>query len=119
MKRLLAVTAISAVAATTGLACGGEEDRPAPAAAAGGVTIDMKDIKYVPEQATAKVGQTVTWTNSDSVAHTVTKADGPGEDFDSGTIAAGKTYEQKFTEAGTVSYVCTIHPNQTGSIDVR
>ncbi len=102
-------------------ACGGEEEEPAGggAAAAGGVTIDMKDIKYVPADATVPVGSTVTWTNSDAVAHTVTKESGPGPDFDSGTIAAGKTYEETFPEPGEIAYVCTIHPNQTGTLTVE
>ena len=84
-----------------------------------GVTIDMKDTKYVPMEATAKVGDTVTWTNSDAIAHTVTKDAGPGPDFDSGTIAAGKSYEETFEEAGTIEYLCTIHANQTGTLTVE
>jgi plastocyanin len=106
--------------AVGGAGCAGERtSEPAAGGGGSGVTIDMKDIKYVPDRATVKAGQTVLWTNSDSVAHTVTKDSGPGPDFDSGTIAAGKTYEQKFDEPGTIAYLCTIHPNQTGTLDVQ
>ena len=115
--RSVAIALVGAVLALAG--CGGEEEQPAPGAASGGVTIDMKDIKYVPAEATVPVGSTVTWTNSDAVAHTVTKESGPGEDFDSGTIAAGKTFEQTFEETGEIAYVCTIHPNQTGTLTVE
>jgi plastocyanin len=101
-------------------ACGGEEEEPAGGGGSGGgVTIDMKDIKYVPADATVPVGQTVTWTNSDSVAHTVTKESGVGPDFDSGTIAAGKTFKQKFGTEGEIAYYCTLHPNQKGTLTVE
>jgi plastocyanin len=89
------------------------------AAARADVKIDMKDIKYVPAAATAKVGDTVLWTNSDAVAHTVTKTGGPGPAFDSGTIPAGGTYTQTMKAPGRIDYVCTIHPNQTGTLTVK
>ena len=92
---------------------------PEDAAARGDVTIDMKDIKYVPAAANAKVGDTVVWTNSDSVAHTVTKTGGPGPSFDSGTIPPGGTYSQTVKAPGRIDYVCTIHPNQTGTLTVK
>ena len=87
--------------------------------AKGDLTIDMKDIEYVPAAATAKVGDTVVWTNSDAIAHTVTKTGGPGPNFDSGTIPGGGTYSQTLKMAGKIDYVCTIHPNQTGTLTVQ
>ena len=62
------------------------------------------------------MGQTVRWTNSDDVAHTVKASS--GADFESKAISKGKTYEAKLTKAGTIDYVCTIHPSQTGTITV-
>jgi len=79
----------------------------------------MQDIEYVPKEVTVKKGGTVTWTNSDSVTHTVTKQGGPGPEFDSGNMEVDATFEQKFDAAGKVDYVCTIHPNQTGTITVE
>ncbi len=79
----------------------------------------MKDIQYVPKDVTVKKGGTVTWTNSDTVAHTVTKESGPGAEFDSGNLDVDATFEQKFTAPGKVNYVCTIHPNQTGTVTVK
>ena len=76
----------------------------------------MKNIQFVPQAITAKVGQTIHWTNADSVAHTVT-AKG-GANFDSGVLDPGKQYSFKATKAGTINYVCQIHPNQTGTITV-
>ena len=80
------------------------------------IEVSMKDVKFVPMKLTAKVGQTVVWTNDDDFPHTVTAT--MGEDFDSGNVAGGETYQYKLDEAGEIDYVCTIHPNQTGSITV-
>jgi plastocyanin len=90
---------------------------PAPAPASAVVQVDMKDIKFVPQTVTAKVGQTIRWTNSDPVAHTVTAKS--GSDVDSGTIGPNQTFETKFAKAGRVDYVCSIHPNQTGTVIVK
>jgi plastocyanin len=90
---------------------------PAPTTGAAVVAVDIKDIKFAPATVTAKVGQVVKWTNSDPVAHTVTAKS--GSDVDSGTIAPNQTFETKFKKAGRVDYVCSIHPNQTGTVIVK
>ena len=132
-KRITLLTVCLALAGGTLAACGDEEKSVDTTPAAPGTTepattattqsaagdvveIDMKDIKYVPENATAKVGQTVRWKNSDPVAHTV---DAESADVESGTIDPGKTFETKFDKAGKVDYVCAIHPNQTGTVTVQ
>ncbi len=81
--------------------------------------MDMKDIKYVPKDITVDAGTTITWTNSDSVPHTVTKEGGPGGEFDSGDIGPGDTFELTADVPGKVDYVCTIHPDQTGTFTVK
>jgi len=83
------------------------------------VTVTMKDIKFMPANVTVKKGGTILWTNKDSVPHDVTKEDGPGAEFASDTVDPGGKFSQKFAVAGKVGYVCTIHPNQTGSITVK
>ena len=82
-------------------------------------TVDMRDIRFVPEDVVVQRGGTITWKNSDALSHTVTKASGPGPRFDSGTVPAGRSYRRRFTEAGLIRYVCTIHPNQRGTVTVR
>lgn len=54
-----------------------------------------------------KVGDTVTWTNDDTTAHTVTAEDGS---FDSGLMNPGGSWSHTFTEAGEFEYFCTPHP---------
>lgn len=87
--------------------------------AGGEVAVRMKNIKFVPRNITVKAGTKVVWTNDDEVDHTVTKDGGPGGDFDSGNVSSGKTFEQTFTAPGKVDYVCTIHPNQDGTVTVE
>jgi amicyanin len=82
-------------------------------------SVDIVDIDYDPREITVPAGTTVTWTNTGDLPHTVTKDDGPGEDFDSGTLQSGDTFEQAFTEPGTYDYLCTIHANQRGSVTVE
>jgi plastocyanin len=90
-------------------------------AGGGGDTVDvvMRDTAFVPQDVEVKSGQTILWTNEDPFAHTVTKEAGPGDDFDSGDVEGGGTYEQTFTDAGEIDYLCTIHPQQTGTITVK
>ncbi|MGI0101776.1 MAG: cupredoxin domain-containing protein [Nitrosotalea sp.] len=76
---------------------------------------------FDPASLSVKVGTTVTWTNQDAAAHTVTSGDpsaGPSGTFDSGLIKPGNTFKYTFTTPGTTSYFCTIHPWMTGKIIV-
>jgi plastocyanin len=63
-----------------------------------------------------KAGTTVTWTNSDSAAHTVKSTDGAFAS--SGTLNKGATYSITFANAGTFPYVCGIHSSMTGTVTV-
>ena len=56
------------------------------------------------------------WTNEDSVVHDVTAKS--GATFKSDLFAKGKTYSFKATKAGTIDYVCTIHPGMEGTLTV-
>lgn len=83
-------------------------------------TVDMKDIQFVPKAVTIKAGQTIEWKNSDSVTHNVTEEKGPGgKKFASPNVNGGQTFKHTFAAPGTYDYVCTIHPNQTGTVTVK
>jgi plastocyanin len=64
---------------------------------------------FQPQAITVTAGETVTWTNPDSVAHTVTSgtADALTNLFDSGSIAAGRSFSFTFTDPGTYQYYST------------
>jgi plastocyanin len=95
---------------------------PAPAAtstpaastpSSGGQAITIKNFAFNPVTTTVKVGQKVTWTNQDSTAHNVT-----GGPMTSPTLDQGKSYSFTPKKAGTISYVCTIHPNMKATLKV-
>ncbi len=77
----------------------------------------MKTLAFAPRTITAKVGETVHWTNDDSVGHNVSYVSGP-KFTSSGLLDPGKTFSFKLTHAGTIHYVCTIHPFMTATIVV-
>jgi plastocyanin len=83
------------------------------------VAIEVVDIDFDPRTATVPAGTTVKWTNTGDLPHTVTKEEGPGPDFDSGTLQPGDTYEETFTAPGRIDYHCTIHSGQDGSLTVE
>jgi plastocyanin len=83
------------------------------------VDVVMRDTQFVPDEVSVPVRGTITWTNEDPFAHTVTKESGPGADFDSGDVDDGGTFEQSFGAAGEIAYMCTIHPQMTGTITVE
>ena len=88
----------------------------APAGAARPVTIKMKSIQFSPKTQAVKVGQTVRWVNEDGVDHNVTAQS--GATFKSNDFGQGGTYTFKPAKAGTIAYVCTIHPGMTGTLNV-
>jgi len=85
--------------------CSKSVDNSAPATVTG-TTATIQNFAFAPATVNIKVGGSVTWTNMDNVAHTVTSTTGA---FDSGPVAAGQTFNFKFNTAGTYVYHCTIH----------
>jgi plastocyanin len=88
----------------------------------------MADKAYSPNPMNVKVGDTVTWTNDDSQAHTVTSGTGlsdpdKGKVFDSSPnfnplLAPKQTFQHKFTTAGEAPYFCQLHPTMIGTVVV-
>jgi len=78
--------------------------------------VAISGFAFSPATLTINVGDRVTWTNSDSVAHTATATGGA---FDTGDIGQGQSASVRFTRAGTYAYACTPHPSMTGTIRVR
>jgi plastocyanin len=95
---------------------GGGGSSSTPAASGNTVTIDMKNIQFSPKDVTVKVGQTVKWVNQDTVDHNVTAKS--GATFKSDLFGNGKSFEWKADKAGTVDYVCTVHPGMTATLTV-
>jgi plastocyanin len=76
----------------------------------------IQNMAFDPVSITVTANTTVTWTNKDGVAHTVTSDTNL---FDSGTIGANGTYSHTFSTTGTYTYHCTIHPYMVGAVIVN
>ncbi len=90
-----------------------------PASAA---TVDVSIVSvssgFSPKTATVALGDTVHWTNDDSISHTTTQ-NGPLALWDSGTLSSGKGFSFVITAAGKYPYHCDIHPSSMkGSVKV-
>ena len=81
-----------------------------------GAEVEIEDFAYVSAAITIKVGTTVTWTNKDSVRHTVSSDTGL---FESGLFGKGESFSHTFTEAGTFTYHCAPHPYMKGTVIVE
>lgn len=77
---------------------------------------------FIPSDVLITVGTTVTWTNDDTAAHTVTSGtveSGATGQFDSSLFMAGKTFSVTFDTAGTYQYFCMVHPWMVGTVTVE
>ncbi|WP_329046025.1 cupredoxin domain-containing protein [Amycolatopsis sp. NBC_01488] len=90
---------------------------PSAAANSTANAVAIKDFAFAPAATTVKKGTTVTWTNQDQDAHTVTST-GSGGPLRSPTLQTGQSYRYTFTTAGTFEYLCTIHPFMTATVTV-
>jgi len=119
---LLAVIALAlgACSATATGTISGSAQAPTPASSAAAAAdpngVKIADFAFTPGTLTVKVGSTVTWTNSDSAAHTVTADDGS---FDSKSIAPGGAFSHLMDKAGTYAYHCAIHSSMTATVIVK
>jgi plastocyanin len=77
--------------------------------------VTISSFSYSPANITVKKNTTVSWTNNDTTAHTVTADD---KSFDSGTMDHGKTISFVFTKVGTFKYHCTFHSDMHGTVTV-
>jgi plastocyanin len=77
--------------------------------------VEIEDFAYDPDPVTIEEGGKVIWKNRDSAPHTATAAEGS---FDTGTIEEDKLESETFKQPGTYAYVCSIHPQMHGTVEV-
>jgi plastocyanin len=80
------------------------------------VDVPIQAFVFPAETLTVPVGTTVTWTNLDPVAHTVTDVNGT---YDSGLFDEAVSWSMTFTEPGTYVYYCIPHPMMIGTVEVQ
>jgi plastocyanin len=87
----------------------------AVAHAAGDPGVTIADFKFAPGTTTVHAGETISWTNDGPSPHTATANDGS---FDTGTLGKGQSGSHTFTQPGTFSYFCRVHPFMHGTVVV-
>lgn len=99
-----------AVALMVGLSSGiNAQQRPA-------AEVTINNFSFAPSTLTVAVGATVTWTNREDIPH---KVDSTDNLFKSKLLDKNESFSYTFSEAGTYSYSCSIHPKMTGKIVVQ
>ena len=83
---------------------------------------ETTDACYIPSMVSINTGDTVSWSNDDTAAHTVTSGTpqgGPDGVFDSSLFMAGTTFDVTFDSSGNYDYFCMVHPWMAGKVTVR
>jgi plastocyanin len=87
----------------------------APVATASGTkTVSISHFEFHPHTLNIAKGTKVVFSNKAGTAHTATDSGA----FDTGHIKPGHSVAVRFTQKGTFSYHCTIHPFMHGKIVV-
>jgi plastocyanin len=124
------ITVIAAIALTAIVACVSDRttvtgvDASAcsvqlPSTAFGSAVVVIRNFTFTPAQVHVAAGQKVTWVNCEapgSDSHTSTADAGK---WASPILASGAVFTTDFTNAGTFSYHCQIHPGMVGSVVVE
>jgi plastocyanin len=119
-KRMFIMTGLVAGALLLAACSGSSEttttSTTAEAPGGGDIAVSIVDFAFEPSDLTVSVGDTITWTNNESgIPHTTTADEGL---WDSSTLRPDDTFTFTFTEPGTYTYLCTIHPSMTATITV-
>lgn len=81
--------------------------------------VAINNFNFSPQNLKIKVGDTVTWTNMDSISHTVTPYGTNLAGFGSTVLFTGQSYSFNFRNVGVYTYFCQLHPTMTGTITIE
>jgi plastocyanin len=126
---------ISLALVTSTIACGGYSAPTTPTGGGGGemanpppagtVNVAIQDFSFLPATVTITAGTNVRWTNNGPSVHTTTSDNGTwsspslaaptgggggGVGYSASSAMAGGTFDFTFTQPGTYSYHCSLHP---------
>lgn len=79
-------------------------------------SVAIDNFSFSPASITVPVGTTLTWTNRDDIPHTVVS---DNQKFKSKALDTDEKFSFTFTEPGTYSYFCSIHPKMVGKVVVE
>jgi len=77
---------------------------------------------FIPNPVTVDLGTIVTWSNTDTAAHTATAGtatDGPSGVWDSSLVMANGSFSYTTDTVGSFDYFCMVHPWMTGTLIVE
>ena len=94
------------------VSCKKDSTAPVP----GANEVFMTGSMFTPASITVNKGTTITWTNQESLTHTVTSNTSV---FNSGDMGNGKTFSFTFSTAGSFPYHCIYHSGMTGTVTVQ
>lgn len=102
---------------------------PAPSSPTS-ASVSIQDFIYTPVTASISVGGNVTWTNNGPSVHmavsdaglwssgSLAAPGGGGGPYGGGSSGSGGTFNRTFSQVGTYTYHCEIHPYIRGTIIV-
>jgi plastocyanin len=113
-----------AAAAGLVLALGGAAavaQQVAAAGSPGAAEIVIQNFAFLPATLTVAPGTAVTWDNRDEEPHNIVNVPPAGQQraFRSQAVDGGDKYSFVFSQPGTYSYICSIHPHMQGTIVVK
>lgn len=88
------------------------------AASAENAMVGIEGYRFVPEEVSIRVGESVTWTNQEKrTSHSmVFPAEGG---LESERLFPGESWRRQFSRAGRYDYHCGPHPEMKGVVVVR
>jgi plastocyanin len=78
--------------------------------------VTIANFAFGPSRHTATVGQPVTWVNNDDSPHQITLVSTKER---SPIITKGQSTVLPFNTAGTFEYICGLHPQMKGSVEIK
>lgn len=81
---------------------------------------EIKVFQFQPKAIEVPVGTTITWTNQDSIGHSVTSGtpEMPDGKFDTGFFSKGESASVTFDQPGEYTFFCARHKNMHGTVKV-
>ena len=127
----LGMCAVSLVVATPSFGSDQQTQQDGPETQS--VTVEIKNLQFVPIELVVAAGTTINWLNLDPLDHDVTSGVSvlgrqtrdmkqtkfPDEKFASGLFGKDKTFSVTFEEKGEYEYYCNIHPFMIAKIVVK
>ncbi len=81
-----------------------------------GTQVTISEYAYEPAEVTIKAGESVTWTNEDSVKHNAASDESA---FEGPLLSEGESYTFTFEVPGRYPYHCTPHPYMKATVIVE